>query len=72
MGGASTSGRGSGGGGQPTGLGVDESDDEIKQAIERVAERLVGAGHAVEEKKSSVSLKRLYDLHLLTMMSHYI
>jgi len=46
---------------------IDESDDEIKEAVEQVAERLVGAGHAVEEKKSSVSFKRLYDLHLLTM-----
>ena len=46
---------------------IDEADDEIKQAVERVAGRLAGAGHAVEAKNSSVSFKQLHDLHLLTM-----
>ena len=46
---------------------IDDADDEIKQAVERVAERLAGAGHAVEAKNSSVSFKQLYDLHVLTM-----
>ncbi|MCZ6744396.1 MAG: amidase, partial [Alphaproteobacteria bacterium] len=46
---------------------IDEADDEIKQAVERTAERLAEAGHAVSAKDSSVSFKQLYDLHLLTM-----
>ena len=46
---------------------IDEADDEIKQAVERVAGRLAGAGHAVEAKNSSVSFKQIHDLHLLTM-----
>ena len=46
---------------------IDDADDEIKKAVERVAERLAGAGHAVEAKNSSVSFKQLYDLHVLTM-----
>ena len=46
---------------------IDDADDEIKKAVERVAERLAGAGHAVEAKNSSVSFKQLYDLHILTM-----
>ena len=46
---------------------IDDADDEIKQAVEQVAERLAGAGHAVEAKNSSVSFKQLYDLHVLTM-----
>ena len=46
---------------------IDDADDEIKKAVERVAERLAGAGHAVEAKNSSVSFKQLHDLHLLTM-----
>ena len=46
---------------------IEEADDEIKQAVERVAERLAAASHAVESRNSKVSFNLLYDLHLLTM-----
>ena len=46
---------------------IDDADDEIKKAAERVTERLAGAGPAVEAKNSSVAFKQLYDLHVLTM-----
>ena len=45
---------------------IKEADDEIRQAIERVADRLAAASHAVEVKNSGVSFNLLYDLHLLT------
>jgi aspartyl-tRNA(Asn)/glutamyl-tRNA(Gln) amidotransferase subunit A len=45
---------------------IKEADDEIRQAIERVADRLAAESHAVEVKNSGVSFNLLYDLHLLT------
>ncbi len=46
---------------------IDEADEDVKQAVDRVAGCVADAGHSVESRGTNLSFAQLYDLHVLTM-----
>ena len=46
---------------------IDEADEDVKQAVDRVAGCVADAGHSVESRDTNLSFAQLYDLHVLTM-----
>ena len=46
---------------------IDEADEDVKQAVDRVAGCVADAGHSVESRDTNLSFAHLYDLQVLTM-----